>query len=77
MKNYKHVFDAVSKELDKVIVGQDDVIEQILVAILCDSNALLEGYPGLAKTLAVRTIAELMNLKSEFLNLMSELVDLK
>ena len=63
MKNYKHVFDAVFKEIDKVIVGQDDVIEQILVAILCDGNALLEGYPGLAKTLAVRTLAELMNLK--------------
>ena len=63
MKNYKHVFDAVFKEVDRVIVGQDDVIEQILVAILCDGNALLEGYPGLAKTLAVKTLAELMNLK--------------
>ncbi len=63
MKNYKHVFDSVFKELNKVIVGQDDVMEQILVAILCDSNALLEGYPGLAKTLMVRTLADLMNLK--------------
>ena len=63
MKNYKHVFDAVFKEMSKVIVGQEDIIEQILVAILCDSNALLEGYPGLAKTLTVRTLADLMNLK--------------
>jgi MoxR-like ATPase len=63
MKNYKHVFDAINKEIDKVIVGQDDVIEQIMVSILCDSNALLEGYPGLAKTLVIRTLAELMNLK--------------
>lgn len=63
MKNYKHIFDAIFKEIDKVIVGQDDVIEQILVAILCDNNALLEGYPGLAKTLVVRTLADLMNLK--------------
>jgi len=63
MKNYKHVFDTVSKEIDKVIVGQDDVIEQILIAILCDGNALLEGYPGLAKTLIVKTLADIMNLK--------------
>jgi MoxR-like ATPase len=63
MKNYKHVFDAVFKEIDKAVVGQKDVIEQILVCILCDSNALLEGYPGLAKTLVVRTLADLMNLK--------------
>ena len=63
MKNYKHVFDAVFKEANRVVVGQTDVIEQILVSILCDGNALLEGYPGLAKTLAVRTLANLMNLK--------------
>ncbi len=63
MKNYKPVFDAVFKEIEKVVVGQKDVIEQILVAILCDGNALLEGYPGLAKTLVVRTLADLMNLK--------------
>ena len=63
MKNYKQVFDELQKEIGKVIVGQENVIEQILTAILCDGNALLEGYPGLAKTLTVRTLAELMDLK--------------
>ena len=63
MKNYKQVFDELQKEIGKVIVGQQDVVEQILVSILCDANALLEGYPGLAKTLTVRTLAELMDLK--------------
>tara|TARA_Y100000310_G_scaffold241784_1_gene245883 strand:+ start:47919 stop:48854 length:936 start_codon:yes stop_codon:yes gene_type:complete len=63
MKNYKHVFDAVFKEVEKVVVGQNHVVEQILVSILCDSNALLEGYPGLAKTLTIRTMADVMNLK--------------
>ncbi len=63
MKNYKHVFDAVFKEIEKVVVGQHDVVEQILVAILCDNNALMEGYPGLAKTLTVKTLSEIMNLK--------------
>ena len=63
MKNYKQVFNELQKEIGKVIIGQEEVVEQILVAILCDGNALLEGYPGLAKTLTVRTLAELMDLK--------------
>ena len=63
MKSYKDIFDAIFKEVGKVVVGQQDVVEQILIAILCDGNALLEGYPGLAKTLTVRTLADLMNLK--------------
>ena len=63
MKNYKQIFDELQKEISKIIVGQESVIEQILVAILCDGNALLEGYPGLAKTLTVRTLAQLMDLK--------------
>ncbi len=63
MKNYKQVFDELQKEVSKVIIGQENVVEQILVAILCDGNALLEGYPGLAKTLTVRTLAQLMDLK--------------
>ncbi len=63
MRNYKPVFDALFKEVNKVIVGQNEVIEQILVSVLCDSNALLEGYPGLAKTLAVKTLSDLMDLK--------------
>jgi len=63
MKNYKQIFDELQKEVGKAIVGQESIIEQILVAILCDANALLEGYPGLAKTLTVRTLAQLMDLK--------------
>ncbi len=63
MKNYKPTFDAIAKEISRVVVGQNDVIEQLLIAILCNGNALLEGYPGLAKTLSVRTISELMDLK--------------
>ena len=63
MKDYKHAFDSLFKEINKVVVGQDEVLKQILVCILCDSNALIEGAPGLAKTLAVKTLAELMDLK--------------
>lgn len=62
MKNYKPIFDAIYKEASKVIVGQKELIEQIMIAMLCDNNALLEGYPGLAKTLTVRTLASLLDL---------------
>jgi len=63
MKTYKGVFETLYKNVGKIIVGQNELIEQIMVAMLSDGNALLEGYPGLAKTLAVKTIADLMDLK--------------
>jgi len=63
MKDYKVVFETLYKEIGKVVVGQNEMIEQVMIAVLCESNALLEGYPGLAKTLAVKTLAEAMDLK--------------
>jgi MoxR-like ATPase len=47
----------IRQELAKVVVGQKDVIDQILVAILCEGHVLLEGVPGIAKTLIARAIA--------------------
>jgi MoxR-like ATPase len=47
-------------ELRKTIVGQNDVIEQILVALFAEGHALLEGVPGTAKTLIVKTLAEII-----------------
>jgi len=44
-------------ELSKVIVGQDDLLEKMLVALISDGHILIEGVPGLAKTLAVKTLA--------------------
>ncbi len=63
VKNYKVVFDTVFKEVGKVIIGQEELMEQIMMAILCDANALLEGYPGLAKTLAIKTLSDVLDLK--------------
>ncbi|MBI4439527.1 MoxR family ATPase [Candidatus Woesearchaeota archaeon] len=63
MKNYKHVFDTLQKEIGRVVIGQEAIVEQILIAMIADGNALLEGYPGLAKTLSIRTLADLMDLK--------------
>jgi len=53
----------IRSELRKVIVGQDDVIEQILVALLAEGHALLEGVPGTAKTLIVKTLAQIIGAK--------------
>jgi MoxR-like ATPase len=50
----------ILNELRKTIVGQDDVIEQILVTVYAEGHALLEGVPGTAKTLAVKTLAEII-----------------
>jgi MoxR-like ATPase len=50
----------ILNELRKVIVGQDEVIEQILIAVLAEGHALVEGVPGTAKTLIVKTLAHII-----------------
>jgi len=50
------------KEIGKVIIGQDQVVDQLLMAIFCRSHALLMGVPGLAKTLMVSTLAQALEL---------------
>ena len=56
------IYRCVQHELAKVIVGQDEVIEQILISILTKSHALLVGVPGLAKTLIISTLADTLHL---------------
>lgn len=63
LEETKKTFDHILSEMGKVIVGQNEVLKQMLVALLTNSHALLEGYPGLAKTLAVKTMAQLLELK--------------
>jgi len=52
----------LQRELGKVVVGQHDVIEQLLIALFAGGHCLLVGVPGLAKTLLVRTLAEALSL---------------
>src|SRR4030067_2243903 len=52
----------MQEELQKVIVGQDDVIEQIFAAIFTRGHCLLVGVPGLAKTLMVSTLARILDI---------------
>src|SRR5437868_10488936 len=51
----------IQNELRKIIVGQEGPIEQILVALLAEGHALIEGVPGTAKTLTVKTLARIIN----------------
>lgn len=55
--------ERIDTELSKVIIGQKDVIEQLLISLLSGSHCLITGAPGLAKTLLVNSIAELFHLK--------------
>ncbi len=56
-KQSSFVFD-LAKEIGKVIVGQEDMVEKLLVGLLADGHVLLEGVPGLAKTLTVSTLSQ-------------------
>lgn len=55
-------YSALKKEIHKVIVGQDDVVDQVLISIFSRGHCLLVGVPGLAKTLLVNTIAQSLGL---------------
>ena len=55
-------YTKITKELGKVVVGQEDVVEQLLIAVLARGHCLLEGVPGLAKTLMVRGLSQVMAL---------------
>lgn len=51
------VINAIKNEIKKVIVGQENMIDKLLLGIICDGHVLLEGVPGLAKTLTVKSLA--------------------
>lgn len=59
---FRQQIDSLRTEIGRVIVGQDDVITQVLITLVCDGHALLEGVPGLGKTLLVRTLASCLGL---------------
>lgn len=62
LEDCKKIIDECKKEATKRIVGQEQVIDGILTAAICGGHVLLEGVPGLAKTLAVKTFAEISGL---------------
>ena len=55
--------DIIKMEMNKVIVGQKQLVEDLLIGLLADGHILLEGVPGLAKTLAINTLAQIVDAK--------------
>jgi MoxR-like ATPase len=62
--NSKAKFDRAKLEIGKVIVGQQNLIDRLFIALLADGHILLEGVPGLAKTLAVTTLSKVIECES-------------
>ncbi len=63
LENLKSAYSSIRAELGKIIVGQEEVLEQLMIAIFAQGHCLLEGVPGLAKTLMVSTLAKTLHLE--------------
>ena len=62
VEQLSRAYQTMAAELGKIIVGQQEVVEQVLTAMFCQGHVLLVGVPGLAKTLLVRTISDVLHL---------------
>jgi len=62
MKSARRAFEELRVEMARFIVGHDDLIEQVFIALVCGGHCLLEGVPGLGKTLMVRSLGEILSL---------------
>ena len=63
IERVRQLADKLTGQISKAVVGQDEVVEQLLIALLCTGHAVLVGVPGLAKTLLVSTIAQALRLR--------------
>ncbi len=63
VKESSTIIQDLTREIGKIIVGQHYLVERLLIALLADGHILIEGVPGLAKTLSVRTLARAVNTK--------------
>ncbi len=62
MQSARRSFEELKAEMARVIVGNEDLIEQVFIALVCGGHCLLEGAPGLGKTLMVRSLGEILSL---------------
>ncbi len=62
VEELRSAYDGIRRELGKVIVGQEEVVDQLLIALFAGGHCILEGVPGLAKTLMISTLARCLNL---------------
>src|SRR3989338_4742107 len=63
VKSAQDTIEQLFREIGKVIVGQRYLVERLLIGLLADGHVLLEGVPGLAKTMSVRTLSETIDAK--------------
>jgi MoxR-like ATPase len=63
VENFVETFQRIRQEVSRFIVGQQEIIEDVLIAIVCGGHVLLEGVPGLGKTALVQTISQALDLK--------------
>lgn len=71
------VLNRIRTEIHKVIVGQDLLVDRLLMALLCNSHVLIEGVPGLAKTLSVTTLARMIQATFQRIQFTPDLLDRK
>jgi MoxR-like ATPase len=62
-KQFRAMFDSLRQEISKVIVGHKEIIDNVLICLFCGGHTLLEGVPGLGKTLLVRTLSSALSLE--------------
>ncbi len=63
LEQFSETVQAIEREVQRVIVGQKDVVRSVLICVLAGRHALLEGVPGLGKTMLIRTMADALELK--------------
>lgn len=63
VEDFHRTAEAILSEVGKVIVGQEEVVRQVLICVIAGGHALLEGVPGLGKTMLIRTLSDVLDLK--------------
>jgi MoxR-like ATPase len=62
-REFRKMFESLRREIGKVIVGYETIVENVLISLFCGGHVLLEGVPGLGKTLLVRTLSDVFSLE--------------
>jgi len=62
-REFRQMFESLRREVGKVIVGYETIVENVLICLFCGGHVLLEGVPGLGKTLLVRTLSDVFSLE--------------
>ncbi len=70
----KEKYVGIKQEIQKIVVGQDEMIETIIIALFSDGHILLEGYPGLGKTITIKTLSRVIDAKFQRIQFTPDLI---